>query len=137
MNPVIAKARTEIAEIEDRIRSLTLRRNQLTSFLATFDELAGQLENNAFTPKKPVETNKAAIAAVLLDILSDGVRRRIPELLPILAMRGLSLNAQNPENALSVLMSTDRRFEPSRRDGWTLKAADDKTTKEEAPDAAK
>lgn len=127
MNDVISKAKTELHDIEQRVRVLLARKDKLTNFISTYAELFGPqaaLDVRAPDPKASRGAKqppaKVIILSAVSDILMDGHRRSTRTLLDLLGHRDIKVGGKDKLLALSALLSRDERFETDRKIGWSL-----------------
>jgi hypothetical protein len=132
MDPIITKAKDDLADINEQVRSLLEKKKKLESFLTVYDELAAddkkppKEQNTLFgdfgvkiVPKG--DTAKERITSAVAEILSDGSSKSTRALLEILKPAGLEPGATDKVIGLSNLLSRDDRFMPDRTHGWSLK----------------
>lgn len=68
-----------------------------------------------------VKGDGAKVTDAVYRLLKDGKRRKIPEILSYLQLRGITLEkSKNPAALLSTLLSKDERFIANRKAGWGL-----------------
>jgi hypothetical protein len=87
-------------------------------------EFSSAIEEMAFRHAGRAGIQQGAPAPVLniiYQLLSDGRRRTVHEILSFLEVRGVPLKgAANAPGYLSTMLSRDPRFDANRRDGWGL-----------------
>ncbi|WP_080715740.1 hypothetical protein [Xanthomonas arboricola] len=144
----IKAANEEIAKVDQQIEALLKRRQELESFLTMARELLGLqvLPLPALKlppPPKPIAPSlqpgvtqtvappiqvavlprplKDRVVEACLDFLKDGFPMKPVALVEALELRGIKIGGANKAMSLSSMLSKDKRFQPDRKSGWSLK----------------
>jgi len=153
MGAFVDRMRSRMDEIEIQFEKLTEERRSIVAFLEGFAQLqrtqqqsgralalafstGGQPELPPFEDRGFFEDltfgasrqavssgSSASVLDVVFQLLWDGKRRTVHDILSFLEIRGVPIKAANPAGFLSTLLSRDPRFDASRRDGWGVAAA--------------
>lgn len=122
VDAVISKAKAELKAINDQLRSLNERKEDLARFLLVYDQLAGNAEQGEPEPQPRKETAKERILEAVASILADGKPRHTRVLLENLRALGIEVGGKDKLLALSALLSRNEAFEASRKVGWSIKS---------------
>ncbi|NIJ81209.1 hypothetical protein [Xanthomonas cannabis] len=143
----IKAATEEIAKADQQIEALIKRRQELVSFLNMAKELLG-LQATSLPKVLPLPPIAPAIQAgvlrtavpaiqvavvprplkdrvveACLELLKDGFPMKPVAIVEALELRGIAIGGANKAMSLSSMLSKDRRFQPDRKWGWSLKRA--------------
>jgi hypothetical protein len=148
MGAYVDRMRSRLDEIEVHVQQLSEERKNIVAFLEGFAQLqrSQRQGRNGLTfaislggvePMPPdygrgleeltfrninrhagSSGSSSPVLDVVFQLLSDGKRRTVHEILSFLDIRGIPLKGANPPGFLSTLLSRDPRFDASRRDGW-------------------
>jgi hypothetical protein len=141
MDPLLEKAKADLAAVVQQIRDLAAKQKKLEAFISIYDEPAPQstlvLGDAPPSSEDRIaraldlarrerdealnQTAKARITNAVADILRDGEARHTRELLSILESRGIHIGSADKVIGLSSLLSKDDRFVANRTFGWSLK----------------
>lgn len=131
MDPLVEKAKTDLAEVKAEVSTLLAKQKKLEAFLAIYGEQPSQSDlyrsvmsrladgPAALALSRP--SAKDRITSAVADILADGEPRHTRALLAILEKNGIEVGGSDKVIALSVLLSRDPRFVANRKIGWSLK----------------
>ncbi|CEE34599.1 conserved hypothetical protein [Xanthomonas citri pv. citri] len=146
----IKAATEEIAKADRQIEALLKRRDELVSFLNMAKELLGlQVTSLPTVPLRPLPKPiapglqpgvirtvvpavqvavvprplKDRVVEACLELLKDGFPMKPVTLVEALELRGIEIGGANKAMSLSSMLSKDKRFQPDRKWGWSLKRA--------------
>jgi hypothetical protein len=153
---LLAKAKAELADIDQRIAEMARRKNDLQAFIAAGERLFGaeaaSIEDEPL-PRRRLSrdiqelsqevagsimgyrlTKKDRITSAAFEtLLVRGVHMTSRELADVIGQQGIDLG-NDPASTVSVLLSRDDRFKSERaKGGWKLASSPDK---EETPQGA-
>jgi hypothetical protein len=125
-DPLIEKARTDLAAIAEEIGRLQLRHRKLAAFLDAYDDAPQQellpTEDEKDDPSIPGVSNKERVIRNAVQILSEMQPLHTRTLLQKLEERGITIGSTDKIIGLSSILSRDKqRFVASRSAGWSLK----------------
>ncbi len=131
-DPIIDKAKTDLADIVKQMDALGAKRKKLEAFLSIYEEPAEQggvlgtkYVKVEFAGRKGIHehqiTQKAIITNAVYQILSASAPQHTRGLLKELSAEGIEIGAADKVVGLSNLLSRDDRFQANRALGWSLK----------------
>ena len=134
---VIAKARAQLSALQGKIAEFQSKQQRLREFIATFEELRGIPDDDgdsvAEGPSVIVQMErlsrgqkpaKSIIADAVGATLRDGIPKHTRALLEMLDAVGIEVGGKDKVLSLSAILSSDDRFQASRKVGWSLKKAE-------------
>lgn len=150
MGAYIDKMKARLDEIESQVQRLGEERRSIVTFLEGFAQiqrtqratssheallLFSTIDDSASSQSRPRHRgdelvagyidrvqpgSSAQIVETVYQLLADGRRRSIQDILSFLEVRGVATKGANPSAFLSTLLSRDQRFDANRREGWGL-----------------
>lgn len=150
---LLAKAKSELSDIDQRIAEMVRRKNDLQAFIAAGERLFGSTPTEVESEMSPRQrlsfaiqataqemiaetirasrpTKKDQITSAAFEILSRGDHMHSRDLAAHIQAMGIDLGSE-PASAVSVLLSRDDRFKSERaKGGWTIASS---PNKEETP----
>lgn len=131
-DPIIQKAKADLAEIKAQVAPLLAKQRKLEAFLSIYSD-DKSADSQSELPLSPFQAMvalanagqrspaKAIVTNAVYEILSDGNPRPTRQLLGLLTERNIEVGGADKVLALSALLSRDDRFQASRAVGWSLK----------------